>query len=440
MSTANSEVTYALGDQKMAPLQIRVVIICWILNTLDGFDLFVIAFAAPVIRTEWGVSPEQLGLLFSAGVAGMTVASFLLAPLADIYGRRNTILGFLVLITIGLFATAAAPSLNLVIGARFLTGLGIGAILASLNTLVAEYSSEERRNFALSFMHLGFTAGAVIGGLVAASIIGVYGWRSIFVLAGVVSTLMLPVVYFGLPESIDFLLAKQPRDALRRANEILGRIGQATLASLPAKQTAAERPKLSTIFAPATRRSTFALWGAFFCAFATLFFFQSWLPTILTQAGLALSQGISANIFYSIGGAVGMLLLGYHSTRLGLLRMIKWYFAACMVAIVALSFVGTQLNLIIVLATAIGFFVYGYIAGLFAIAARLYPANIRTTGVGWAIGLGRIGSTASPAFAGLLFAAGWSDEAVYWVFAVPQVIGLLLMLSIRIPEAQEVAA
>lgn len=440
MSTSNTAVTYALGDQKMAPLQIRVVIICWVLNTLDGFDLFVIAFAAPVIRVEWGVSPEQLGLLFSAGVAGMTVASFLLAPLADIYGRRNTILAFLVVITIGLFATAAAPSLNLVIAARFLTGLGIGAILASLNTLVAEYSSEERRNFALSFMHLGFTAGAIIGGLVAASIIGVYGWRSIFVLAGVVSTLMLPIVFFGLPESIDFLLAKQPRDALKKANEILARIGHAALASLPAKQTAAERPKLSTIFAPATRRSTFALWGAFFCAFATLFFFQSWLPTILTEAGLALSQGISANIFYSVGGAVGMLLLGYHSTRLGLLRMIKWYFAGCMLAIVALSFVGTELSLIVILATAIGFFVYGYIAGLFAIAARLYPANIRTTGVGWAIGIGRIGSTLSPTFAGLLFAAGWSSETVYWAYAVPQVLGLLLMLSIRIPEAQEAAA
>jgi benzoate transport len=440
MNTSNTAVTYALGQQKMAPLQIRVVIICWVLNTLDGFDLFVIAFAAPVIRAEWGVSPEQLGLLFSAGVAGMTVASFLLAPLADIYGRRNTILCFLVLITIGLFATAAAPSLNLVIAARFLTGLGIGAILASLNTLVAEYSSEERRNFALSFMHLGFTAGAILGGLVAASIIGVYGWRSIFVLAGVISTLMLPVVFVGLPESIDFLLTKQPQEALKKANEILARIGRTALTSLPAKQTAEQRPKLSTIFAPTTRRSTFALWGAFFCAFATLFFFQSWLPTILTEAGLALSQGISANIFYSIGGAVGMLLLGYHSTRLGLLRMIKWYFSGCMLAIVALSFVGTQLNLIIILATAIGFFVYGYIAGLFAIAASLYPANIRTTGVGWAIGIGRIGSTVSPAFAGLLFAAGWGSETVYWVYAVPQILGLLLMLSIRLPESQESAA
>ncbi|MFL2553892.1 MAG: MFS transporter [Candidatus Rariloculaceae bacterium] len=440
MNTSNTGVTYALGQQKMAPLQIRVVIICWILNTLDGFDLFIIAFAAPVIRTEWGVTPEQLGLLFSSGVAGMTVASFLLAPLADIYGRRNTILAFLVVITVGLFATAAAPSLNLVIAARFLTGLGIGAILASLNTLVAEYSSEERRNFALSFMHLGFTAGAILGGLVAASIIGVYGWRSIFVLAGVVSTLMLPVVFFGLPESIDFLLTKQPKKALKKANEILARIGRTALTSLPAKQTVEKRPKLSTLFSPATRRSTFALWGAFFCAFATLFFFQSWLPTILTEAGLALSQGISANIFYGIGGAVGMLLLGYHSTRIGLFRMIKWYFFGCMLAIVALSFVGTQLNLIIILATAIGFFVYGCIAGLFAIAARLYPANIRTTGVGWAIGIGRIGSTGSPVFAGLLFAAGWSSEIVYWVFAVPQILGLLLMFLIRLPETQESTA
>ena len=440
MTTASNAVTYALGQQKMAPLQIRIVVICWILNTLDGFDLLIIAFAAPVIRAEWDVAPEQLGLLFSAGLAGMTVASFLLAPLADIYGRRPTILVFLVVITLGLFATVAAPTFNLVIAARFITGIGIGAILASLNTLVAEYSSEERRNFALSFMHLGFTTGGIAGGLIAASIIGDYGWRSIFVVAGVVSTLMIPVVLIGLPESIDFLLTKQPRNALARANEILARIGRPALTALPTKQTEEERPKLSTLFAPETRRSTFALWGAFFCAFGTLFFFQSWLPTILTQAGLALSQGISANIFYSVGGAVGMLLLGYHSTRLGLIKMIKWYFFGCMLAIIGLSLVGTQLNLIIIIATAIGFFVYGYIAGLFAIAARLYSASIRTTGVGWAIGIGRIGSTLSPILAGYLFAAGLTNETVYWIFAVPQVVGLGLLLWIRLPESQEIAA
>ena len=440
MNTSNAGVTYALGQEKMAPLQIRVVIICWILNTLDGFDLFVIAFAAPVIRNEWGVSPEQLGLLFSAGVAGMTVASFLLAPLADVFGRRNTVLAFLALITVGLFLTAAAPSLGLVIGARFITGLGIGAILASLNTLVAEYSSEERRNFALSFMHLGFTAGAIIAGLIAVGIIDSYGWRSIFIVAGTASAAMIPVVYLGLPESVDFLLMKQPRDALRRANQILTRIGRPALPSLPEKRQAEQRVAFTQIFTPAIRLSTFALWGGFFCAFGTLFFFQSWLPTILTEAGLALTQGIQANIFYSVGGAVGMLLLGYFSTQLGLLRMIRWYFFGCMLAIIAISFAGNQLNLIIVLAAAIGFFVYGTIAGLFATAARVYPAHIRTTGVGWAIGIGRIGSTVSPTFAGLLLAAGLASSTVYWVYTVPQILGLILMLFIVLPKVKSSAA
>ena len=348
-------------------------------------------------------------------------------------------LAFLAVITTGLFLTAAAPSLGLLIGARFLTGLGIGAILASLNTLVAEYSSEERRNFALSFMHLGFTAGSIIAGLTAVGIIGSYGWRSIFIVAGTASAAMIPIVYLGLPESVDFLLTKQPRNALDRANRILARIGRPLLASLPEKRLAEEKITFSTVFAPATRISTFALWGGFFCAFATLFFFQNWLPTIITQSGLALSEGISVNIFYSVGGAVGMLLLGYFSTRLGLLRMIKWYFFGCMLAIVALSFVGNQLNLIIVLATAIGFFVYGCIAGLFATAARIYPAHIRTTGVGWAIGVGRIGSTVSPAFAGLLFAAGWGSSGVYWLYAVPQVLGLLLMLLIVLPKVKQIS-
>ena len=440
MSSTSAGVSYALGQQKMAPLQIRVVIICWILNTLDGFDLFVIAVAAPVIRTEWGVSPEQLGLLFSSGVAGMTVASFVLAPLADVYGRRNTVLAFLVLITVGLFLTAVAPSLNLVIAARFVTGLGIGAILASLNTLVAEYSSEERRNFALSFMHFGFTAGAIIAGLVAFGIVGTYGWRSIFVVAGTASAIMIPIVYVGLPESVDFLLTKQPQNALQRANRILTRIGRPALQALPERPQTEEKIRFAEVFASGTRASTFALWGGFFCAFGTLFFFQNWLPTIITNAGLALSEGISVNIFFGLGGAVGMMLLGYFSTQLGLLRMIKWYFFSCMLAIILLSFAGTQLNMIIVLATAIGFFVYGCIAGLFATAARIYPAHVRTTGVGWAIGIGRIGSTLSPAFAGWLFATGLATASVYWIYAVPQVLGLLLMLLIVLPHVKAESA
>ena len=433
MSRTSAGVSYALGQQKMAPLQIRVVILCWILNTLDGFDLFVIAFAAPVIRNEWGVSPEQLGLLFSSGVAGMTVASFLLAPLADVFGRRNTILAFLALITAGLFLTAVAPSLNTVIAARFVTGLGIGAILASLNTMVAEYSSEERRNFALSFMHFGFPAGIIIAGLVAVGVIGAFGWRAIFVVAGTASAIMIPIVYVGLPESVDFLLTRQPKNALERANRILTRIGRPALTSLPPKPQVEEKIRFTRIFAPDIRLSTFAIWGGFFCAFGTLFFFQSWLPTIITGAGLALAEGISVNVLYSVGGGVGMMLLGYFSTQLGLLRVIKWYFLGCLLTVVLLALVGTRLNLIIVLAAAIGFFVYGCIAGLFATAARVYPAHVRTTGVGWAIGIGRIGSTVSPAFAGLLFAAGWTASGVYWIYAVPQVIGLLLMLLIVLP-------
>lgn len=127
----------------------------------------------------------------------------------------------------------------------------------------------------------------------------------------------------------------------------------------------------------------------------------------------------------------GMLLLGYFSTQLGLLRLIKWYFFGCMLAIVAFSFAGADWNLIRLLAVATGFFVYGGIAGLFATAARSYPAHIRTTGVGWAIGIGRIGSTVSPAFAGLLFAAGLATSAVYWIYAIPPLLGF-----IRIPKPQ----
>ena len=364
----------------------------------------------------------------------MTVASFLLAPLADVFGPAQHGAGpFLALITAGLFLTAAAPSLGLLIGARFVTGLGIGAILASLNTLVAEYSSEERRNFALSFMHLGFTAGSIIAGLIAVGIIGAYGWRSIFIVAGAASAAMIPVVYLGLPESVDFLLTKQPRNALKRANRILARIGRPRLTSLPDKPRAEEKTRFANVFAQHARLSTFALWGGFFCAFGTLFFFQNWLPTIITQAGLTLSGGHIREHFLQCrrGGrhaAAGSFLDApgaLENDQVVLLRVHARHHRAIVRRESARPDHRTG-------------------DGDRILRLRLHRGALRDSranlpcprshyrgGLG-PIGIGRIGSTVSPAFAGLLFAAGWSSSGVYWIYAVPQMLGLLLMLLIAL--------
>ena len=348
-------------------------------------------------------------------------------------------LAFLAVITTGLFLTAAAPSLGLLIGARFLTGLGIGAILASLNTLVAEYSSEERRNFALSFMHLGFTAGSIIAGLTAVGIIGSYGWRSIFIVAGTASAAMIPIVYLGLPESVDFLLTKQPRNALDRANRILARIGRPLLASLPEKRLAEEKITFSTVFAPATRISTFALWGGFFCAFATLFFFQNWLPTIITQSGLALSEGISVNIFYSVGGAVGMLLLGYFSTasrpaeddQVVLLRV----HAGHRCALVRRESAQPDHRA-------------GNGDRIFRLRLHRGPLRHGRAHLPCAHSHHRrgLGDRSRPhrlhgqsGIRGIVVRRRLGQQRVYWLYAVPQVLGLLLMLLIVLPKVKQIS-
>ena len=192
----------------MAPLQWRVVVLCWLVNILDGFDLLAISFAAPAIAKTWQLGPQTLGIVFSSGLLGMTAGSLLLGPLADRIGRRRMILMAATALGLSTLATANAASVAQLLLLRGLTGIAIGALLPSLNTLVAEYTPDRRRNLAISFMHLGYPLGGIAGGLLASYVIPSAGWQALFFIGGIFTLAMLPALLFGLPESLHYLLQK----------------------------------------------------------------------------------------------------------------------------------------------------------------------------------------------------------------------------------------
>lgn len=412
----------------MTRFQTVAVLICLVLNLIDGFDVLAIAFAAPLLSKDWQLPPQALGVLLSAGLAGMTAGSLFVAPLADRWGRRFLTLLSLVVVSAGMLASALVENQTQMAATRVLTGMGVGAMLPSLNTIVAEYASMRRRELALSIMSTGYPIGATLGGTAAIFVVDNFGWRGIFVLGGALSTAMIPLVCWRLPESLDFLLAQRPANALASANALLRKLNQPELQALPERAATVRGARTQDLFSGRLARPTWLLWIAFFCVMSSFYFVLSWTPKLLVDAGLAAGKGMSGGVLLNLGGIAGTVLLGVLSARLGIFRLHTLAILAAAAAVSAFGLASGSLQVAFALAPVVGVFLFVALVGLYVITPSIYPAEVRNTGTGVAIGVGRCGAIASPYLAGLLLSAGWSPGRAYMAFALPLLIAAVAVL------------
>ncbi|MEE8238018.1 MAG: MFS transporter, partial [Gammaproteobacteria bacterium] len=282
-----TDIRKLIDSQPISGLQYTVIAVCFLMNVLDGMDVLIISYAAQALATEWAISPEALGIVFSAGLFGMTAGALVLAPLADYLGRRSLILFCLVVMSAGILLTAYAQNVTQLTALRFASGLGIGAMLASVATMAAEYAPDRRKNLMVSIVLSGYPVGATLSGVVAASVIPEFGWRTMFTVAGLTTALAFPFVYLFLPESLNFLVKVRPGNALEKANRILRSMDCAELSEFPPAVAPAARSKVSSLFADGKSAPTLWLWLAFFMSFATLYFLTSWIPLLAANTGLS---------------------------------------------------------------------------------------------------------------------------------------------------------
>lgn len=418
-----------IDSHKMTRLQYTTVFICLLMNMLDGMDVMVISYTAPAIAKAWGITPEALGIVFSSGLVGMTLGAMFLAPKADVIGRKNMILLSAVLMGISIFSTSFAQSIEFLVVIRLISGIGIGAMLASTATLTAEYTPNKTKDFWVSFVISGYPIGAVLSGLVAAKVIPQLGWETMFQLAGFATTLAVPLIHFLLSESLDFYFKAQPANALGKANEILEKMGVSTLSQLPTKPAEQAVVSFKSMLTEEFKVPTFQLWGALFMAFATLYFLTNWIPKLATNAGLSMELAIYAGTVFNLGAFVGIVIQGYFSSKYGLKRTIGIFLILTGVLMVAFGwFKGSSWLLVIF--GLIGFGIQGGFVGLYAVAARMYPTEFRTTGVGWAIGSGRLGGIIGPLLGGILIGMGLSMTVNFLIFSVPTIIAGIITIYI----------
>lgn len=418
---------------KIASLQYVTVLICFLMNMCDGMDVMVISYTSNAIGKEWAVSAGDFGIVFSMGLFGMALGAMLLASKADIFGRKPMIILCAFLMGTGVFFTAFAQSFTQLIIFRFFSGIGIGSMLACTSTITAEYAPEKTKNFWVSFVMAGYPVGAVLSGLVATKIIAVNGWQSMYYFAGVATLLTIPIIIFFLKESLEFLLKAQPHNALQKANKILAVMKLELLKELPAKEIKKRKTTVATLFSDSIKNSTILLWAAFLLCFAALYFLTSWIPKLASNAGLSPSLSIYAGIFFNLGAFIGIITQGYLSANFGLRKVICYFLMGTALLMVLFGFfTGSFMTLI--LFCLIGFGIQGGFIGLYAVAARIYPTEIRSTGIGWAIGFGRLGAILGPYIGGLLISSGASLHFNFISFAIPVVLAGMITLFIKSPN------
>ncbi len=414
------------GQIKMTQVQYFSIAICFLMSVLDGMDVLVVSYCAPAIAEDLNLGPKTLGFVFSAGLIGMAIGAIFLAPFADRFGRKKLILASAFIMGLSVLLTAYSENISQLILMRLVSGLGIGCMLATTATLTSENVLNNSKDFWVSLVISGYPVGAVVSGYVAAAIIPSYGWESMFVLAGLTTLLTIPLIFFFLSESPQFYLKKQPKDALAKANKILIKMNFKPLDSLPKIGLKANnKPLVSQLFSEKYKISTLQLWAALFFAFGCLYFLISWIPKLATDAGLSIELAIYAGTIFNVGAFFGIVLQGYFSSKIGLKKTISFFLLLTFLLMASFKlFVGTDILLLVYF--LLGFSLQGGFVGLYAVAARLYPTEFKTTGVGWAIGMGRVGGILAPLIGGLLISIGLSLSANFFIFSIPALIASVL--------------
>lgn len=423
-----------IDSRPIGTFQAGAIALCAAIVLAEGFDTHAIAFAAPDISSQWGLGPGALGTVFAAGLCGVMLGSLLLAPLADRIGRRRVILAATFAFALLTLATAHAWDIASLLTLRFLTGLGLGAAMPNAIALTAELSPARRRAFLVMIMFGGFSLGSAGGGFAAAYLIPRFGWESVFYLGGLAPLLALPLIAWALPESPSFLALRngtgeEARRLLRKLAPDIGADANIFVAEPPLTRGA-----LSELFSPGRARTTILLWIIFFMSLLDLYLISQWLPMTLTASGASIQRAAITGSIFQLGGLIGTFVLGLLSDRFGRARILATAYLCAAASILAVVFVDAATLTALAAVAGAGFGVVGGQIAANALAAHKYPTAIRSTGVGWALGIGRIGSIVGPLVGGLLLSLNISAQTLLGLSIVPVCIACAAALAIARSE------
>lgn len=408
-----------------------IVALCCMTIVLDGYDLIVYGTVVPTMldgSAEWTLTTAEAGRIGSYALVGMLIGAIVIGTVTDLVGRRRIMLGCIAWFSTAMAFAAMAPTPELLGLARFVAGLGLGGVVPTAIALTIEYADPRRRNAANGIMFSGYSIGGIIAALTAIWVIPELGWRAMFwVGAGVGWLLLLPITAVLLPESAAYLLARGRR---AEAEALASRFG-VTLEE-PTVDSPRKSGGLSTLTALFDRRylrGTLMFWLGTGVGLLLVYGLNTWLAQIMREAGYPLGSALGFLIALNVGAIVGTPLLGALADRLGSKPVTTGMFLVAAVCIFLLSLQLPNALLFLLVGVA-GACTIGTTILVNAYTATFYPAQMRATGLGWALGIGRLGAILGPIYGGFILSSGWGLDANFYAFAVPALIGAMAMLLV----------
>jgi AAHS family 4-hydroxybenzoate transporter-like MFS transporter len=402
----------ALEDQPLGALQIRVVAICMLIQMCDGYDVGSIGWAVPSLTHAWHLPPPAFAAAFLWSNIGVMLGALASGPIGDRLGRKPLLLASIAIFGLASLASAVAPSLAVLSGLRFFTGLGIAGAFSGTTALTGDYAPRRLRATLIMVTFTGAPLGGFVGGQVVAALLHHFAWPVIFVVGGVFPLVLLVAMALWLPESPRFL-ARKP-ELSSRQRQLLQQLGIPAGGGIhPQPVELARENPVKALLGPGFALQTGLLWLIFFCSLLNLFLFVFWLPEVLHLTGMTPAQSVFASSLIPLGGIFAVLYLGFLIDRFGPERSLAVNYAAgaVFVALVALAAL-PYLTLLLVLFLA-GMTIIGSQTGANAACGALYPARMRTSGIGWALGIGRLGGIAAAPLGGFLLARGLPPKQIF---------------------------
>jgi AAHS family 4-hydroxybenzoate transporter-like MFS transporter len=426
------DVSQVLDNNKVTAFQAGIFFLCGLCLIMDGFDVQALGYLAPAIIKDWQLPTAQMGPVLSAALFGILVGSISFSAIADRIGRRPVLVIATLFFAFVTLMTARVQTIGELRFIRFIAGVGLGGIMPNAVALVGEYTPRRLRVLMILVVTNGFNFGAMFGGFISAWMVPNFGWRSVFYVGGAIPLVIGILMLLWLPESLQFLVlrgnaAAKVASCVRRLDRTAQVDGNTHFV---VREQKGRGVPIFHLFTEGRAVGTLLLWVINFMNLLNLYFLAGWLPTIVSSSyTLRTSQLVATAL--QIGGVIGTFVFSWIIGRLGFIPVLSTAFFTACVSIALIGQPALSLALLFGVVFIAGFCIVGGQGAVNALAASYYPTDLRSTGVGSGLGVGRVGGIVGPYVAGALVGAGWMPLEIFYAAAVPALVSAILMLSLR---------
>lgn len=422
------DATEVINREKLSPLQWLVFVFGFLVFFSDGLDTGIIGFIAPALLDAWQITKPQLAPVLSAALFGMSIGAISSGPLSDKFGRKGVIVITCCLFSVFTILCGFATSITELTIYRFITGLGLGAAMPNISTIVSEYMPARRKAFLTGLAGCGFMLGISCGGLMSAYMLESLGWAKVIIIGGVIPLVLAVFLVLKMPESTQYLIKHGKTEQAKRILEKIqgAPFAEGTELVLPKVETQGTDNPVKLVLGKYFFGSLM-MWLCCFMSLLVFYLLTSWMPTILKTAGFSTQQFSFIAAIFPFGGVFGATLMGWYMDKLNPTTVIKYSYLAAVVLFVAAGFVSGNIALLGIVIFLIGALLAGAQSSLLPLAAIFYPSVCRAVGVSWMHGIGRIGAILGAFFGSLIFTYNLSLASIFYVLAIPTLISCLAL-------------